>query len=342
MSGLHMEVIPFLLSRMTSVTLSLYPYLSEAKAGEKSLVKAILKTLAYHLHTIYLFMKGDIGTVLLPWTIFGIGHALSAPLLGLKDSISILDILARLPLAALWILVNVLPVQIEGQIRPHSIEEDRINKAWRPICAGRITPEQAKNLMWATYASALAIGYHIGGNKQVVELAFLNFLYNKMGGSEKSWISRQLLNGLAFVTIGIGATEVALGSAVNLQHLPVMRQWLCIVVLVVFTGIQSQDFYDIKGDSLIGRRTLPIVAGDAFARWGMVVSMISCSVLCPLYWDLGLMGYVVPILFAIYISSRYVRNRIDKEFKADKMNYKLWNLWLLVIYCLPLFKTLEL
>lgn len=130
------------------------------------------------LYTLYLMTYSDIKSILLPQTIFGISNALAAPVFGL-DSRSIpqpASILWRLPLTALWVWINLLLFTIENQRQTSSIEEDKLNKPWRPIPAGRITQSQMESWRGWVYCAAFAVSYWIGGLVQCVALMGLGML----------------------------------------------------------------------------------------------------------------------------------------------------------------------
>lgn len=292
--------------------------------------------LSHHYKTIRLFLKGDLHALLLPWTLFGVANALSAHVLGVNQTASTIFVLTRLPLIAVWVVANILPCCISNQRHPAAIREDKINKPWRPIASGRITAQQADRFLIISYLVAYLISHEFGGRLQCVALAVLTYFYNDLGGADKSWITRYLLNGLGFVNFGTGAMEVALSRSADIGYSRITAQWISILVLVIATGMQSMDLYDVKGDTLIGRRTLPILIGDTATRWTITMSVISWSLFCPWYWGLGLTGYAVPSLGAIYTSVRYF---IKRNPKSDKTTYRMWHLWLLSMYCLPLLKT---
>lgn len=71
----------------------------------------------------------------------------------------------RLPLAILWISLAALDFSIANQRLPSSIEEDRINKPYRPIASGRITPASASTLRMCICVTALAFSMTLGNTR---------------------------------------------------------------------------------------------------------------------------------------------------------------------------------
>ena len=83
------------------------------------------------------------------------------------------------------------------------------------------------------------------------------------------------------------------------------------------------------------RRTLPIVLGDALTRWVNAAVIIAFSLIAPAFWRLGVLGYVFPVVLGVFIAGRTI---ILKGVVADRKTFKLWCLWLVGLYLLPLLK----
>lgn len=108
---------------------------------------------------------------------------------------------------------------MSNQISSGAIKEDRINKPWRTLPSGRMTPEQAGRLMLAFYIFALGLSLMIGGLKQSVTLVVIGSWYNHFAGADRSYLVRNLINALGYVCFTSGAMEVALSFT-----LPVMSR----------------------------------------------------------------------------------------------------------------------
>lgn len=295
-----------------------------------------LTNFKYHAKTCYLFVKSDLKQVSLPWTLFGLAHALSGAQFHISTQPT-LDVLSRSPLIFLWILLNLLPFCIGNQRHPTAVQEDTINKAWRPIAAQRVTPTQARSLMFVAYTFALVLSSHIGGTKQCIILAILGYCYNDLGGGDKSFISRGLLNGLGFVSFGSGAMEVAAGQ--EIVYTTKLLEWFIILVLIVATGVQTMDMYDQEGDKTVGRSTLPLSIGDSAARWSIVLTTLAWSAACLWYWNAGPSSCAAVMTGGVLVAYRSLSKR---NAKSDRNTAKVWNLWLVAIYCLPLMRYVSL
>ena len=186
--------------------------------------------------------------------------------------------------------------------------------------------------MFAFYSAAFFVSLLIGGSKQCVALMLLGYWYNDLRGSDESCIVRNLINGFGFICYASGATEIALG------HGPAMLNqtaylWFSIIGLIVFTTVQTQDMSDQAGDSLRGRKTVPLVVGDKRARWTIAVPIAMWSFACPLFWRFGPGGYVVPGTIGAVIVFRTLSKTSVED---DKITFRIWNLWMVWLYLLPL------
>jgi hypothetical protein len=62
------------------------------------------------------------------------------------------------------------------------------------------------------------------------------------------------------------------------------------------------------------------------------------SVLLPAFWKLGAGSFAVPVVLGLAIAGRFMGWR---SVDADRLSFKLWNLWILVLYALPLLRRFE-
>lgn len=108
-----------------------------------------------------------------------------------------------------WIWLRVLQCDVANQYLDP--EEDKYNKAYRPIPAHRITVEQARILRWALLPACLALSACYG-TFTVVASILLNkmiYMYDEMRMHAGHWVTRNALNGLAFVSFAAGSALVA-------------------------------------------------------------------------------------------------------------------------------------
>lgn len=301
------------------------------------LIRSQLSTPAY-LRMIWLFTYSDMKTIMFPQSIFGAITAYAACMFD-QPHVShgaINWLLVRYPLALLWTWSNLLPFNIFNQLSEEAIEEDRINKPWRPLPSGMISREKAASLMLKHYILAIIVGASIGGWRQTLSLMFLGTWYNAGGGADKSFIVRNLINAAGILSFATGAMEVALGRRLLITGPSI--QWMGILASVIFTTVQTQDLYDMKGDSIRNRKTMPLVIGDVWTRWYTALTITTFSTFCPIYWSMEWYGFVLPLVLGAFITARTLKYRTPE---ADKRTFQMWNAWLVSVYFLPVVRYLD-
>ena len=286
----------------------------------------------YHIHTIWLFTRTDLKTIVIPSAVFGAVCTLSGPVLTIKAPPSILEVAKRIPVAAFWAWINLLPFAIDNQRQPDSIEEDAENKAWRPLPSKRLTPEHAKLVMLVSYALAVLSSIYLGGLLQCIALVGLGYWYNALRGADTSCIIRNFINTCGYICFTSGTLHVVSEPSVALLK-PAAHQWLLIIGSVILTTIQSQDMYDQAGDSLRGRWTVPLVMGDSAPRWTIAVPVAFWSWFCPTFWQLGPEGLAVTMIPGTCVIWRILTHR---TVKADRISFRIYNLWIVSLYMSPL------
>ena len=291
-----------------------------------------LVQMQYHAYTLWLFTRSDMKTMVLPSTAFAVMHDLA--FVGVENAHQLsqepINLLVRYLLAACWAWTNLLAFSISNQSQPGALEEDRINKPWRPLPSQRMTLDCARWSVPFAYGFALLTSLLVGGGAvPSIALVFLGVLYNQFNGSGASWLSRNLLNACGFVCFAAGALEVVLQSSLPMRLTP----WLLLVGSVVFTSVHAQDMYDQVGDAEQGRKTVPLVHGDGFARWALALPVALWSWLCPRFWRCPPLGYAPTLLMGSLVAvSTLTRSTVE----ADTATFRYYNIWLVSIYCLPL------
>lgn len=294
----------------------------------------VAQSFLYHLHSAYLFTFSDLKTIVGPKTAFGTVGVLSASVFDIQPIPPPSWVLHRVPLVVLWTWINLLPFVIDNQRQSASIREDLQNKPWRPLPTKRLTQAQARVLTLALYPVALVASVLLGGVKQCLALMVLGFWYNDCVGADASFVVRNFINACGFVCYTSGAMEVALGRP--LPQNMILNRWFLVVGTVVFSTIQVQDMNDQAGDALRGRRTMPLVVGDAPCRWMIAVPMVFWTWFCPWFWGLGAAAYGAP---AILGGTVIVRMLMQRTVKDDIITFWIYNGWLVSLYLLPMVKS---
>jgi len=217
-----------------------------------------------------------------------------------------------------YFIFYIYPFDISNQLE--AIEEDKINKPFRPLPSGMIDERAAYFRYYLGTAIYLALGAFLGvfywSILWVTVTYFLNF-----GGLDKNWITKN------FVSMGLG-TAAQLGAAWQIigPLSPSAIIWISLISFWVGLTSCTQDFRDVVGDRKTGRKTLPIVAGDQNARiitivfWAIMsvsVAVVYFHLQQGLFWlDLALILPALACHFYIIYRLWFLRTP-----KADSKTY---------------------
>ncbi|MVT08340.1 UbiA family prenyltransferase [Chitinophaga tropicalis] len=169
-----------------------------------------------------------------------------------------LTLLTSVTYAVLYIYTFCLSNQIAG------IEEDRINKPYRPLVTGLVTVREAYrrmyiyNLVYALYALYLGIFWY--------SLAWIvvSYYLNLRGGS-KHWITKNIV-GMTLATFLLFNVQWHISLSDNQFVNSRLESYFALMSAWAGCALHLQDLRDVAGDKLLGRKTLPISIGDAKAR----------------------------------------------------------------------------
>ncbi|KAI0182725.1 UbiA prenyltransferase family-domain-containing protein [Xylaria flabelliformis] len=295
-----------------------------------------LSWISESLLTLYLFTASDFVSVLYPQTLFALFSMLSNRFTVVSSQIEPqLPIYSRIFRVVLWIWLQLLVLDLSNQRLPDSVSEDKLNKPWRPITSGRITVEGARRLLLMSIIITLAVSHYLGVTSEALLLFTENWMYNDLGLANSNWLIRNLINAIGITSIGAGATRVACGDLV-FKVAPAARWWLLCAGMIA-TTIHVQDLYDQEGDAVRGRSTVPLVYGDGIARWSVGAGVLIWSAVFPACLNLHFrehwIGYVGPALLGMWFTARVLTL---KGVSDDKRTFKVWALWTVCMYSLPL------
>lgn len=90
------------------------------------------------------------------------------------------------------------------------VDEDIVNKAYRPVASGRISLRDALRLRWTLVPVCVAFSLPFGPIAILASflVAISTILHNELGLHSRSWIVRNFLNGLGLASYELGATAV--------------------------------------------------------------------------------------------------------------------------------------
>ncbi|KAI2471797.1 hypothetical protein F4781DRAFT_77528 [Annulohypoxylon bovei var. microspora] len=120
----------------------------------------LIHFLLYHSYTVYLTYFSNLGDIILSGFLFGTMNSLIAPQFSMGPALSVGQILtsSRAPLMLLWSWCNIFLFRLHNQRSPETIAEDKLNKPWRPIPAGRLTPDQVKKILYFMHPICFLVG----------------------------------------------------------------------------------------------------------------------------------------------------------------------------------------
>ncbi|KAF5025983.1 hypothetical protein F66182_1924 [Fusarium sp. NRRL 66182] len=312
------------------------PYHAE---GNKS---SSMKCLAYHFKTLCLFTKSDMPTSTGINTTFAIAGILAGPGTITNADIGWADMGKGLLVALYFTWHLTLCFNLGNQRQPQSIIEDGANKPWRPIPAGRISPELALRWQLVAIATLLALCYTtLGAWQETSFYLFCTWLYNERAWGDSCPWKRALMNACGIntnrvATLRVAITAIQSNKAEALEFTNKGLGWFLICAALVFTTIQVQDLRDQEGDALIDRQTVPLIIGDSPTRWVTAAAVCLWSVVCSRYWGLGFVGSMVPVTVGLIVAAHML---IYRTRQRDQTSFRLLAAWWVSLYFLPMMKT---
>lgn len=259
-----------------------------------------------------MFTESDFITLVIPAATFGLFGAIANPEFhGM--------LVVRTGQALLFVWTNLLVFNLANQGTEAAVLEDKINKPWRPIPSGRITIDQTITLLLCCIPLVLGLSWCMDVGVESSLLIHLTWIYNQGGGEH--WFVRNVILSAAFGLFNSGSARLT--GYINYE-------WTALVSVVILTTMQVQDLKDQDGDRLRGRKTLPLVIGDV-ARWTVAVPLVLWSIVCPWFLGCTIWGYVMAGS-GIVVAMRVLWS------EEDKLTWKCWAGWLILLYALPVMR----
>ncbi|KAG7091430.1 hypothetical protein E1B28_010466 [Marasmius oreades] len=274
----------------------------------------------YFLHTLFLFTRSDWKTMMFPVSTFAV---VAGPISSFERYLTLL----------LWIWTTLLQFNCANQA--YSGHEDRINKPWRPVPAGRITSENTMRLRWIMFAINVAFSYSMGQSVlyTTLFLTIAEYLYNDMKFSENPFL-KNMCNVFGYGGFELGATLIA-SPHFELDDIAIHA--LILSCALIFTTIHAQDFPDCEGDRQAGRKTLPILFPEG-ARVYISAILVAWSIALAWYWNIGLVCSGAFTAAGTFIAWRFF---VKRDLASDESTYLIYNGWLLTAVTLPINQRLS-
>lgn len=292
------------------------------------LVNSLLSVL-YFTNTIYLFVRDNLKDIVCMGYLFGVLNGIIASKFSMGPALQTTDIILSTHRMLLWSLSNLLLFNLHNQRHPAAVLEDQQNKPWRPLPAGRISPEQTTRLMIAMYPVILLISYQWGGMVPCLLEAFSCLWYNEWGGAADPFV-KNLLNGVGFACFFAGPLEVLTAESIFSGH-GKAAMWLGILAACITTTVHTQDFRDVRGDRLAGRITVPLLIGDTAARLVVAVGVCGWTLAASWYWEAGKQALVAVLTGGFMLCNLFW----DRTTEGDAWTWKLWPAWIFGLFLVP-------
>ncbi|KAK0671264.1 UbiA prenyltransferase family-domain-containing protein [Cercophora samala] len=278
---------------------------------------------------IWQFTENDFPTFILPNSAFGIFGALAGPrLFSDETGPTVSEVLWRVPIVILYNWYMTFIFDLANQRGADSVEEDRINKPWRPIPSGYATMEHARILLLSSIPLAMAMNWYLGVFFEGIWILVLVWMYNDLRGGDH--MLRDPL--IAAGSLGFNGGSLRLAGGVGRTVNDEGHLWTVMIAAVILTTGYIQDLKDQVGDKLRERKSVPILIGDGLCRVVIAAFILSWSFACAYFWRLKLWAFVVPVLLGAGIG---MNGLLKRNREADYATWRTWCFWLIVLFTLP-------
>jgi 4-hydroxybenzoate polyprenyltransferase len=335
----------------------------------RTLLFSALSTSRANIYNLYLITIDDIPTFVVPNTIFGLSSALTPYLLTISThatnsaspinppgtnnspSISLSAFLWATFHTLTFNFLSLTLFDLSNQRLPSSLTEDLLNKPWRPLPRGLLTPRTLR--LWLLILIPVVLFYNhavLDVGVETLIIGVLTWMYNDLGGGDEAWWVRNGIIAVAFGAFNRGSVKVAAssfssisppalrwfggrGEARGVEMSRMGKDWTVMISLVIFSTMHVQDLKDVAGDATRQRRTFPIIYGRRAAGWSVAIAVLFWSVICVWFWipmGWGVAG--LPVGLGMCVAWRCVYLRGVRE---DRRTWQLWCAWTAVLYLLP-------
>lgn len=305
-----------------------------AKSGYLALLRQQLTSFCYHIHTVYLMCSNNIWDIIIGGFLFGTINSFAAPCISMGPALTSAQVLAAAPSMLLWSCSNLFLFCLHNQRQPGNMAEDVLNKPWRPLVSGRLTPDQAVRLLYLMHPLCLAIAIHVGGFAPYAVLTFFHVWYNEFGAASNGLL-KNLFNGVGVGCFFAGPLEVATRRSV-LAGDAQAALWVGLLMAAVATTSHVQDFRDMRGDRAAGRCTVPLMMDEMAARVVAVVGAGGWTELACRFWAAGRLQSAAPWAAATLMMANLL---LDRNHAGDVRAWQLWSVWVLGLVLLPIFSV---
>lgn len=205
----------------------------------------------------------------------------------------------------------------------YGVEEDRINKPFRPLVTGRSSYRGAQIRAVLVLIAFPILAWGLG----VLRWALIwevTYLLTNVVRLERHWFLKNL-------SMGIGVTsQLAAAWAIVAPLNPLAWRWILTLATSIWLLIPLQDLRDIEGDLANRRRTFPIALGERFSRWYLAAGftalpfVVHFLLLAPSKSPLAPVMDVILAALNLLVIVRVLRLRTPE---ADHRTYRRFEQW---------------
>lgn len=272
----------------------------------------------FELYLSFRFIWRDLTTTIVPSLIF-IFTALKT-----NPPVTAGDVARALFGGALYFWLYIYSFCLGDQLA--GVEEDRINKPDRPLPSGLVSYRGAFVRWIVVMALFLAVGFWFGVLKWAILWVFVSVMHN-FGGWDKHWFTKNC------VAMPLGnLAELAAAWEIVRPLTPLGMRWLLLSPVFTLMTMSVQDFRDVDGDRVIGRRTLPMVLGEETSRRAIAALLLLALfvihfALAPAERSVGVI--LCELVIAALDLTIVARLLWYRSRQADHKTYMLYTYW----YC---------
>lgn len=280
-----------------------------------------MKTITNEINIFWLFIKSDIWATIIP----GLTVSLSAIIFTNQIEFSPLLLVQSF----LYFVLYVYTFTLSNQLI--SIDEDRVNKPYRPL-ASNLTSVKATKLRYIlTVIVYISFSQLVGIVEWAIAWLVIQIFHNTYG--HLHWFTKNVLS----MTLGIFVLFGAGWSIVSSLGTDTLLWSGTISILFGVCGV-IQDFRDRNGDKQLGRKTLILSLSEGRARLiGSTICLLSGITISTLMIYLNSQIYGIVLTTSTAIIFTYISYRIyfKKTEQQDHTSYMI----LLYTFNLVLFSS---
>ncbi|ROQ68297.1 4-hydroxybenzoate polyprenyltransferase [Streptomyces sp. 840.1] len=260
------------------------------------------------------FISNDVWTTVLPATAFVLAAGRHSGHSGGRIAVDFLC-------GALYFWLYIYGFTLTNQL--YGVEEDRVNKPFRPLVTGRSSYRGAQRRALVVLLLFPVVAWWFG----VLFWALAweaTYLLTNVARWERHWFLKNL-------SMGIGVTvQLAAAWSIVTPLTPLAWRWVMTLAVSIWLLIPLQDLRDVKGDLVNDRKTFPIALGERFTRVYLATGFALLPVVVHLLlvapgrssWGLPLDAVLAAISWLVAV--RVVTRRAPEE---DHVTYRRFEQW---------------